>query len=67
VGVGDILVGAGSARWHFDLVLDPQRGCCSHQKGSLYHEERLAAKAQNEKLAGKVQKTVGQIEKVFEK
>lgn len=41
-GEGDILVGVGSTRWHCDLVLDPLHGGCSHQKGSLDHERRVA-------------------------
>jgi len=35
--------------------------------GKVTNSPNLTAEGQNEKLAGKVQKKVGQIEKVFEK
>jgi uncharacterized protein YjbJ (UPF0337 family) len=42
-------------------------GKAKEQVGTVTNRPKLAAEGQNEKFAGKVQKKVGQIEKVFEK
>lgn len=39
----------------------------SRKVGQVTHNPNLTAEGQNEKLTGKVQKKVGQIEKVLEK
>ena len=43
------------------------RGTVKEKMGQVTHKTNLTAKGQNEKLTGKVQKKVGQIEKVLEK
>jgi uncharacterized protein YjbJ (UPF0337 family) len=43
------------------------KGAVKEQVGKATNNPTLVARGQNEKLAGKVQKKVGQIEKVFEK
>ena len=43
------------------------KGDAKKKAGEVTSNPDLAADGQNEKLAGKVQKKVGQIEKVFEK
>jgi uncharacterized protein YjbJ (UPF0337 family) len=43
------------------------KGDAKKKAGELTNNPDLAADGQNEKLAGTVQKKVGQIEKVFEK
>ncbi|MGD0225647.1 MAG: CsbD family protein [Terriglobia bacterium] len=43
------------------------KGDVKEKAGQLTNNPDLAAEGQNEKLAGVVQKKVGQIEKVFEK
>ena len=43
------------------------KGDAKKKAGEVTNNPDLAADGQNEKLAGKVQKKVGQIEKVFEK
>ena len=42
------------------------KGKAKEKAGKVTNNPKLAAEGQNEKLAGKVQKKVGQIEKVFE-
>ena len=43
------------------------KGTVKAKAGQAANSPKLAAERQDEKLAGKVQKKVGQIEKVFEK
>ena len=43
------------------------KGKAKQKAGQLTNNPDLAAEGQGEKLAGKIQKKVGQIEKVFEK
>jgi uncharacterized protein YjbJ (UPF0337 family) len=43
------------------------RGTAKEKAGQVTNNPNLAAEGQDEKLAGKIQKKVGQIEKVFEK
>jgi uncharacterized protein YjbJ (UPF0337 family) len=43
------------------------KGKAKEKAGQLTNNPNLAAEGQDEKIAGKVQKKVGQIEKVFEK
>jgi uncharacterized protein YjbJ (UPF0337 family) len=43
------------------------KGDVKEKAGQLTNNPDLAAEGQNEKLAGVVQKKIGQIEKVFEK
>jgi uncharacterized protein YjbJ (UPF0337 family) len=43
------------------------KGEVKEKAGKVTNNPNLTAEGQNEKLAGKVQKKVGQIEKVFEK
>ena len=43
------------------------KGTVNEKIGKLTKDPKRQADGQNEKLAGKVQKKIGQIEKVFEK
>ena len=43
------------------------KGAVKEKAGQIAGNPRLTAEGQNEKFAGKVQKKVGQIKKVFEK
>jgi uncharacterized protein YjbJ (UPF0337 family) len=43
------------------------RGAAKEEAGKANHDPKLTAKGQDEKFAGKVQKKIGQIEKVFGK
>jgi uncharacterized protein YjbJ (UPF0337 family) len=43
------------------------KGKVKEKIGQVTNNPNLAAEGQDEKLAGKIQKKVGQIEKVFEK
>jgi len=43
------------------------KGTAKQTAGQVTNNPNLAAKGQSEKLAGKIQKKVGQIEEVFEK
>ena len=43
------------------------KGAVKQKAGQLTNNPDLEAKGQGEKFAGKVQKKVGQIEKIFEK
>jgi uncharacterized protein YjbJ (UPF0337 family) len=43
------------------------KGKAKKKAGEITNNPNLTAAGQNEKLAGKVQKKIGQIEKVFEK
>ena len=43
------------------------KGEAKEKVGQVTNSPNLTAEGQNEKLAGKVQKKVGQIEEVFEK
>ena len=43
------------------------KGGVKEKVGQLTNDSGLAAQGQDEKIAGKVQKKAGQIEKVFEK
>ena len=43
------------------------RGAAKEEAGKSTHDSKLTAEGQDEKFAGKVQKKVGQIEKVFGK
>jgi uncharacterized protein YjbJ (UPF0337 family) len=47
--------------------LHEMKGKAKEKAGQVTNNPNLAAEGQDEKLAGKVQKKVGQIEKVFEK
>jgi uncharacterized protein YjbJ (UPF0337 family) len=42
------------------------KGKIKEEAGKLANDPNLQQRGQNEKIAGKVQKKVGQIEKVFE-
>ena len=42
------------------------KGKAKEKAGQVTNNPSLAAEGENEKLAGKVQKKIGQIEKVFE-
>jgi uncharacterized protein YjbJ (UPF0337 family) len=42
------------------------KGAAKEKAGHLTNNTELAGKGQNEKLAGKIQKKLGQIERVFE-
>jgi uncharacterized protein YjbJ (UPF0337 family) len=46
--------------------LQAAKGTIKKTVGQVTHNSNLTAQGQNEKLAGKVQKKVGQIEKVLE-
>jgi uncharacterized protein YjbJ (UPF0337 family) len=48
-------------------TLHELKGKAKEKFGQVTNNPNLAAKGQDEKLAGKIQKKVGQIEKVFEK
>jgi uncharacterized protein YjbJ (UPF0337 family) len=43
------------------------KGAVKQKAGQLTNNSDLAAEGQGEKIAGKIQKKVGQIEKIFEK
>ena len=43
------------------------KGAVKEKVGQAMHKPDLQAEGQDEKLAGKVQQKIGQIEKVFEK
>ena len=43
------------------------KGKAKEKAGQVTNSPKLAAEGRNEKLAGKIQKKVGQVEKVFEK
>jgi uncharacterized protein YjbJ (UPF0337 family) len=47
--------------------LHEMKGQAKQTAGKVTHNPDLAAEGQDEKIAGKIQKKVGQIEKVFEK
>ena len=47
--------------------LHEMKGKAKQKAGQLSNNPTLAAEGQDEKLAGKIQKKVGQIEKVFDK
>jgi uncharacterized protein YjbJ (UPF0337 family) len=47
--------------------LQAAKGALKETVGRVTHNPNLTAQGQNEKLAGKVQRKVGQIEKVLEK
>jgi uncharacterized protein YjbJ (UPF0337 family) len=47
--------------------LQAAKGSIKEKVGQATHNPNLTAQGQNEKLAGKVQRKVGQIEKVLEK
>jgi uncharacterized protein YjbJ (UPF0337 family) len=47
--------------------LHEAKGKFKEQAGKLTNNPQLAAEGQDEQLAGKIQKKVGQVEKVFEK
>ena len=48
-------------------ALHELKGKAKEKAGKITNNPNLAAEGQDEKIAGKVQKKVGQIEKVFEK
>ena len=48
-------------------ALHELKGKVTEKMGQVMDNPKLAAQGHDEKLAGKVQKKVGQIEKVFEK
>jgi uncharacterized protein YjbJ (UPF0337 family) len=48
-------------------ALHELKGTAKEKAGQIANDPDLAAEGQVEKVAGKVQKKVGQIEKVFEK
>jgi len=43
------------------------KGTVKEAAGQVTNDPKLEAKGQSEKLAGKIQKKIGQIEEVFEK
>jgi uncharacterized protein YjbJ (UPF0337 family) len=48
-------------------ILHEMKGKAKEKVGQVLDNTNLAAEGQDERLAGKVQKKVGQIKKVFEK
>lgn len=56
-----------STRDQIEGTLHEMKGKAIEKAGQITKNPRLAAEGQDEKLAGKVQKKVGQIEKVLEK
>jgi uncharacterized protein YjbJ (UPF0337 family) len=48
-------------------TLHVTKGKVKEKVGQVTNDPNLAAEGENETLAGKIQKKVGQIEKVFEK
>jgi uncharacterized protein YjbJ (UPF0337 family) len=48
-------------------TLHELKGAAKQKAGQVVNNPNLEAEGQDEKVAGKVQKKVGQIEKVFEK
>jgi uncharacterized protein YjbJ (UPF0337 family) len=48
-------------------ALHELKGKAKEKAGQVTNNPNLAAEGQSEKVAGKVQKKIGQIEKVFEK
>jgi uncharacterized protein YjbJ (UPF0337 family) len=79
---GDILVGTGSRTFakgkrrsqmkastkdQIKGKLHELRGNLKAKAGQVTNNPSLAAEGQNERLAGKVQKKIGQVEEVFEK
>ena len=47
--------------------LHAAKGAVKEKAGQVTNNPKLTAEGQNEKVAGKIQEKVGQIEKVFEK
>jgi uncharacterized protein YjbJ (UPF0337 family) len=43
------------------------KGSAKEKAGQIANDPDLAAEGQGEKIAGKIQKKIGQVEKVFEK
>ena len=56
-----------STKDEIDGNLQATKGTIKETVGQVTHNPNLTAQGQNEKLAGKVQRKVGQIEKVLEK
>ena len=56
-----------STKDQIEGALHEFKGKAKEKAGQVTNNPNLAAKGQNEKLAGKVQKKIGQIKKVFEK
>ena len=56
-----------STKDQIEGTLHDLKGQVKEKAGQLIGNPKLTAEGQDEKLAGKVQKKVGQIEKVFEK
>jgi len=56
-----------SAKDQMEGTLHNAKGTVKEKAGQILKNPDLTAEGQNEKLAGKVQTKVGQIEKVFEK
>jgi uncharacterized protein YjbJ (UPF0337 family) len=48
-------------------AIEEMKGTAKEKAGQVTNNPKLEAEGQDQKLAGKVQKKVGQIEKVFEK
>jgi uncharacterized protein YjbJ (UPF0337 family) len=44
-----------------------EKGSLKEKAGQVRNDPKLEAEGQDEKLAGKIQKKIGQVEKVFEK
>ena len=55
-----------SAKDQMEGKLHEVKGAVKEKAGQVTNNPNLAAEGQDEKLAGKVQKKIGQIEKVFE-
>jgi len=56
-----------SAKDQIEGKLHELKGKAKEKAAQVTNNPNLAAEGQDEKLAGKIQKKVGQIEKVFEK
>jgi uncharacterized protein YjbJ (UPF0337 family) len=56
-----------STQDHIEGSVHELKGKAKEKAGQVTNNPNLAAEGQDEKFAGKIQKKVGQIEKVFEK
>ena len=56
-----------STKDEIEGTLHEGKGKLKQKAGELTNNPKLAAEGQNEKVGGKVQKKVGQVEKVLEK
>jgi uncharacterized protein YjbJ (UPF0337 family) len=56
-----------STKDQMEGALHETKGKIKQKAGQMTNNPNLAAKGQDEKIAGKIQKKVGQVEKVLEK